>query len=286
MTLPLSFMQDFKPERRLLSLLLQFVKASGVGDKSEISEATGIPTGDSSGKVEPIIYYAIGMGLITASKEYGVWELKLTLLGNQILNEDPFLSECVSLWILHLMLCRPLSAEDLVSSDSGVVDPWFTLFSLSEIRLGTSFTASDYSIFIEERYGASASRKRMSKVILGSYEEDSCLGLTKAITLNSSMNYFRSKAPQEVEFFPVYAAYMFLLWDEFFAGQKQSSLNEFFSRTRMLTVMHWTDKEMRHWLNWMSDSEMIQLDSQTGESIALRTASTADVINLIYSELI
>ncbi|WP_180780528.1 hypothetical protein, partial [Vibrio parahaemolyticus] len=168
----------------------------------------------------------------------------------------------------------------------GIVDPWFTLFALSEARLGRSFTSYEYGTFMEERFGATDKRRKMGAVILGSYNEDSCLGLTKAIEVDASGSIARNKAPQDIELYPAYSAYLFLLWDEFFPKEKQLSLNELFQRTRMLSVMFWVNQDTKPWLEWMTDQGMIQLDRQTGEPLALRTINTTDVIDNIYSELI
>ncbi|GEK14721.1 DUF4007 family protein [Aliivibrio fischeri] len=285
-SLPLSFTQDFKPERRLISQLLLFTQKIGLGDKQEISDATGIPTGKSTGKVEPTIHYATAMGLINADKEAGQWVLSLTPLGQLVWEEDPYFSEEITLWLMHLMLCRPLNQANTATPAVGIVDSWFTLFSLSETRLGRTFTSSEYGAFMEERFGVTDTRRKMCTVILGSYKEDSCLGLTKAIQVDDSGCIVRKKAPQDVSFYPVYSAYLFLLWDEFFPNEKQLSLNELFQCTRMLSIMFWTEQDVKPWLDWMADNGMMQLDRQTGESLALRTIHTMDAIEGIFSELL
>ncbi len=77
-SLPLNFPHDFLPERSLLARLLPFASMSGSGDKVQIGAETGIPTGDSSGKVEPMIHYARGMGLVHVDKvaNAGSWNLR------------------------------------------------------------------------------------------------------------------------------------------------------------------------------------------------------------------
>ena len=285
-SLPLSFTQDFKPERRLISQLLMFAQNSGQGDKHEISDATGIPTGKSTGKVEPTIHYANAMGLISVDKQGGKWVLSTTPLGQLVLEEDPYLSEEITLWLMHLMLCRPLNQTHSASPAVGIVDPWYTLFSLSETRLGRTFTSSEFGTFMEERFGATDKRRKMCTVILGSYKEDSCLGLTKAVQIDDSGSIVREKAPQDISFYPVYSAYLFLLWDEFFPNDKQLPLNELFKQTRILSIMFWTEQDVKPWLDWMTDNGMLQLDRQTGAPLALRTVYTMDVIDGIFSELL
>ncbi len=103
--LPLNLPQSFLPERRLLSALLAFAEQQGSGEKEAISAATGIPTGKSTGKVVLLIHYALGMGLITATRQGATWQLGLTPVGAQVRREDPYLSEPLTLWLLHVLGC-------------------------------------------------------------------------------------------------------------------------------------------------------------------------------------
>ena len=139
--LPLNFPQDFLPERRLLSRLLPFAGAGGSGDKVQIGAQTGIPTGASTGKVEPMIQYARGMGLLQATRAAGRWQLALTELGKMVMANDPYLSQPVTLWLLHLMLCR---RHGLSIPATGIADAWFALFAEGGLRLGNDFTRTAY----------------------------------------------------------------------------------------------------------------------------------------------
>lgn len=280
-------MQDFKPERMLIAKLMAFARDDGCGDKYYISNHTGIPTGQSSGKVEPIIYYATGMGLIKSNKKGSEWQLKLTVLGNVVLNEDPFLSERVSLWLLHLMLCRPL-AEDS-SNQVVVAPPWHILFVKGVSRMGARFSAADYLSFMKECFGDSSNRKGMVNVILKSYLEDSCLGLTRALSVIAAGNeefYTRNCAPKDIEFFPAYTAYLIVLWEEFYPEREQLQLEELFQNTGILVTLNWSRNDAKGWLDWAADHGVLQLDRQTGQTLALRTASLRHVLESIYSELI
>lgn len=280
-------MQDFKPERMLIAKLLAFARDDGCGDKYYISNHTGIPTGQSSGKVEPIIYYATGMGLIESNKKGSEWRLILTEFGNVVLSEDPFLSERVSLWLLHLMLCRPI-ADDL-SEQVGVVAPWHILFIEGVRRMGVNFSAADYLSFLKECFGDSSNRKGMVNVILKSYLEDSCLGLTRALSASHFGDeevYARHSAPKDIEFFPAYTAYLIMLWEEFYPEREQLQLDEFFQKAGILVALNWSRSDANGWLDWAADHGFLQLDKQTGQTLVLRTASLRSVLESIYSELV
>ena len=114
--LPRNFHKTFVPERRYIHSMLQFASTGKTGDIHVISEATGIPTGQSSGKVMPTLDYCRGMGLLRLSeksKRSSVKEPQLTTFGRIVLLEDPFLKEPVTQWMAHLNLCRPLRGADI-----------------------------------------------------------------------------------------------------------------------------------------------------------------------------
>jgi hypothetical protein len=288
-SIPISYLQDFKPERRLIAQLLIFTRENKVGDKQYISDLTGIPTGQSSGKVEPTIYYAYAMGLINAERKTNQWHLTLTSLGETVLLEDPYLTEHVTVWLLHLMLCRPLVGYKKTVVQCGVAEPWFTLFSLGLTRLGNAFPIEDYITFLTERVGSRGTLKGTAKLVLRSYEEDSCLGLTNAIVLDTSSGrelFKREKAPDEVDFYPMYAAYILILWDSFYPLSRQVTLSDLCLNTRILGAMNWSQDALRSWLSWAQDNGLIEVDRQTGETLVLRTTSTSQAITDIYSELL
>lgn len=284
--LPLNFPHDFLPERSLLARLLPFASTSGCGDKVQIGVETGIPTGESSGKVEPMIHYARGMGLIRTDKEVKHWQLKLTTLGRQVAAEDPYLSESVTLWLLHLMLCRRSTLEDPAT---GLADAWFALFAEGTLRLGNRFDQNAYLDCLIERNGTKGYLKGLSGLVLRSYLEPTCFGPINALSaevLDRHTLYLRRAAPAEPSHFPAYSAYLFLVWDDLYAGHSQLAIDDLFTQSRCLAVMGWDRAMATRWLDWMADNGLLQLDRQTGGTLALRLRNTETVIAGIFNELI
>lgn len=66
----LNFHQTFPPTTDGISRLLSVADRGGAYTKEEISQMTGIPTGKSSGKVEPYIRYAVYMRRCGGRKTY------------------------------------------------------------------------------------------------------------------------------------------------------------------------------------------------------------------------
>lgn len=292
--LPLNIPRTFLPERRLLAQLLSFAARNGSGDKESISAETGIPTGKSSGKVVPMIHYAQGMGLVRVEKAAGLWRLSLTALGQTVLREDAFLSEAVTLWLLHLMLCRRCGLQ---TPATGVADAWFTLFAEGQFRLGLRFTYADYRNFLIERYGNNSYLESLASVVLRSYLEESSLDCSASAPSPLMVEGEKSKpiqeqwivrqsAPVKTAFFPAYTAYFYWVWDELFAGETQIALAEFARQTRCLAIMNWSDAMAAPWLAWMTDQDLIHLDRHTGTPMMLRLRDTGSVVNSIYSELL
>lgn len=285
-SLPLNFPRTFLPERRLLAQLLPFAARYGSGDKESIGAETDIPTGKSSGKVEPMIRYAQGMGMVMAEKESGNWRLSLTPLGQVILREDAFLSEPLTLWLLHLLLCR---RGGLGTPRVGVADAWFTLFGEGDYRLGNRFAQEAYLTFLTDRHGDKGHLKALAGIVLRSYLEDSSFGSITALQEEKSETeqfFIRQSAPVEKIFFPAYAAYLYLVWDELFAGETQLALDDFAKQTRCFAVLGWDEAKVACWLDWMVDKGVIQIDRYTGAAMLLRLQETEQVVAGIYSELI
>lgn len=284
--LPLNFPQTFLPERRLLAKLLAFAAENGRGDKTFIGEQTGIPTGRDTGKVEPMIYYCQGMGLVTAKRNAGEWQLGLSALGRVVLQEDRYLGEPHTLWLLHLLLCRRL---DLASPALGVADAWFTLFAESRFRLGANFSQQDFLQFLLERHGEKTYMKSLAGIVIRAYLEDSCLGTIAALRRQGNGDdamIQRHSAPAERSYYPVYAAYLYLVWDALFAGENQLALDRLARESRCFVLMDWDNATINRWLGWMVDIGLIQLERHTGTVMLLRLRTTAQVVSAIYSELI
>jgi hypothetical protein len=285
--LPLNFPQTFLPDRRLLGQLLVFANANGAGDKEAISAETGIPTGKSTGKVEPMIHFARGMGLIKGEKTQAVWRLSTTLLGRLVLQQDAFLSEPLTMWLLHLMLCRRLGRAVPVV---GIADPWFVLFAEGRFRLGQRVVQSAFLRFLVERHTEKSYLKGLSALVGRMYVERASFGDASIMTFSENadgeMIYVLEAAPTYRAFFPAYSAYLYLIWDDLFGDVKQISFDELTRETRLLALLGWDDNQETPWLDWMADQGLVQLDRHTGDTVLLRLVETSKAISRLYSELV
>lgn len=100
------FHATFAPERTYISKILELAKNNYQGTRDDISELTGIPTGQKKGKVEPHIKYANFMGLIDYSLNNKKYLISLTDLGREVYIQDKYLHEELSIWLCHYGISR------------------------------------------------------------------------------------------------------------------------------------------------------------------------------------
>ncbi|WPL17370.1 hypothetical protein Thiowin_02377 [Thiorhodovibrio winogradskyi] len=283
--LPLNFPQTFLPERRLLAALLEFAQGSGVGDKETISAATGIPTGRSTGKVVPLIHYGLGMGLLTAAREGSQWQLELTTLGAQVRREDPYLSEPVTQWLLHLMLCR---RADLGQPASGVADAWFLLLAEGPLLFGREFRVAAFHQALAQRHGGLGYLKGLSTLVPRMYTESACFGDAGVLlpVIGEEGAFVRASAPCDGSFYPAYALSLWQQWDVLFGDHTQISFDEFDRATRWSALLGWGPEARSDWLQWLVGQGWLQLDRYTGSPVLLRLIDSERLTASLYSGLV
>lgn len=100
------FHETFPLQVIYLSEILQLASENYCGSKYDISNLTGIPTGDTSGKVEPHIRYLEFMGLIDSEIVLGKYKLSLTRLGKVVYKSDKYIMQDVTKKLMHYNLTR------------------------------------------------------------------------------------------------------------------------------------------------------------------------------------
>lgn len=209
-----NFHRTFKPERSYLSALLRYAAAGKSGSLEEISNHTGIPTGASSGKVQPTIDYCAGMGLLRPQKTNASYAFSLTPFGRVVLAEDPFLSNPVTQWLAHLQLCHPHKGADL----------WYQVFVEGMETLGLDFSRQTLERHLRTVY-ATEGRNPIGPVI-GAYTDEAAFKGAGVLTEKEDQIH-RAAAPLSTESRRGYAAWLAQL------------LADFFPATRNIPVTDW-----------------------------------------------
>lgn len=99
-----NFHETFAPQIIYLAKLLNLANEQFEGTKFEISNLTGIPTGEHSGKVVPHVRYLKYMDMIDFALQNGKYKLSLTELGKVVYNEDQYLMQDITKILLHYNL--------------------------------------------------------------------------------------------------------------------------------------------------------------------------------------
>ncbi len=270
--LPLNFHKTFIPERRLIASLLAFAEKDGEGNFQEISVDTGIPMGKSTGKVPAILDYANGMGLVSIEKKTaGVRKPILTPFGKIVNNEDRFLSEEITQWLVHMNLCR---------GDIGA-RAWHEIFAKGRNVLGTSFTKSQLEDFLVNTFGAG--KDRIGPMLL-MYADNSSFSKADAISINNK-DLIRKKAPITDIFSLAYSAYILSLLETYFPGDNQVTITEFNEKTLWFDICLWNQSNIEYLLRMVESKGFVSVDRQMQPWIIEKMAASSEVWPTIYNEL-
>ena len=270
---PVNFNQGFYVERAYLSKILKISSQEFSGTKENISSKTGIPTGKSSGKVEPHIMYAQAMGIISANCQKKTWTLSITDFGAIILEEDPHLTDNMSLWLLHLMLCNYKAGADV----------WFKLFAESSILLGNTFSQVNFYLYMKSKVSCDEPRRLNS--LLKMYTNESSFGHINCLSIQHGI-INRHSAVFNRDYFRGYASVMFFLWDQIYKDDRQILLDEFSRITFFFEILGWNINMLNTFLDALKGYGYISLDSQAGATLILRLKATPDILALTYNDLI
>lgn len=271
--LPLSFHMTFQPERHYLTALLKFAQTQNSGTIDGISQATGIPTGKSTGKVKPLLQYAQGMGLLELGPTSdGLQQFALTSLAHTILREDPHLLEENTQWALHLMLC----------GRRGGAEVWYAVFVEAANILGQAFPEQQFEQFLVNRYGSS--RDAVGPLVR-TYADPAALAKAGAIACDDGRITLR-RVPTEPALIDTVAALVLLAWDDAAPNDSQVALSALEAMSGLLAATGWGLEDQSQLLTEMESRGLLRVDRQTGDPILTRLVSTDHVLRIMYDRLV
>ncbi|GKT09168.1 DUF4007 family protein [Desulforhabdus sp. TSK] len=272
--LPVNFHQTFIPERIYLSSLLRLAARGGEGTYKEISAETGIPVGQSSGKVPAILNYCSGMGLIRVEKGTAPGQKRpvLTPFGRSVLLEDANLSEPLSQWLAHLHLCR----------ENGGAEIWHLTFGRSSDVLGMTFSEND----LEEYLASICGRKNRSLIgpLMGTYEEPAALKGAGAI-VRGEQGLVRTPAPLLRGFQNGYGVLLLSLWEFCFPNAGQVTLSDFESGTYFRRICGWNDEQCTMVLALLQERGVVDIDKQMHPWVLTRRSESSSLWRMLYEDL-
>lgn len=271
----LNFHQTFKPERNYISSILTDGEFCSGMTVQEIAEQTGIPTGKSSGKVEPTLTYCEFMNLISKEKANGVYRIELTSMGKCIRSEDIGLSEKLTMLLCHCMMVRRVKGAGLWSYIFHEIFPKYT-----NIVEKTLFEKE-----IEMRFGSNVKMGPFHGTYEDLFSALNVLNISSDRISITSMGYDR-------EFVYLYAYVLFVYWDEWYEkvqGSDVVSKEEITSKQLkeigFRFAFGWSEKEEYDVLEHLSDQNLIRMNRQLSPYTIRRLTDEESLIGKLYSEL-
>jgi len=273
MTTNINFHETFQPEQTYIAKILELASANYEGDKFQISEETGIPTGDKKGKVEPHIKYANYMGLIEYSLNRGVYKLNLTDLGAEIINQDKYLHEELSLWLLHYCLTR----MDLGAPQWSYIVRKINKGFNSEVS--TSFVSSS----IQKEFSVSSlDASKSVSVVKNSYSS----GLFEPLQyLDWDEKLCFNEKSENIQYLYLYAYALLNSWEELYPDKKEITLNELVDALCIGKIFGLNNLDLDSVLSSLADEEIISVNRQLYPVTIIRIDSSSNMIQKLYSKL-
>jgi len=255
--------------------MLQYAASNQAGNYQEISIATGIPTGTSSGKVPAILDYCRAMGLVqlVGEERSAIKQPELTPFGRIVLLEDPYLKEKVTQWIAHFNLCGPLTGADV----------WYHIFLEGAQTLGHSFKRNKLEEHLSLVYGTQ--RSNLIGPVVRMYEEEAAFRACGALSENSG-NITRKSAPISNEFGFAYGAWMLQLMSDHFPKTWQMTVTDLDDRAGWRTIPGWDIDNLQRALDLIERKGIVEVDRHMNPWLLSPAAALGETWGKIYDDLI
>jgi hypothetical protein len=267
----LNFHQTFPPTLEYLSRLLEIADMEYELTKEEISKITGIPTGKSSGKVEPHISYAIYMGLISNISEIkSKYKLICTPLGSAIKSEDIGFREEISQLLCHIRLASHTTGAPL----------WSTIIRdiLPEYHSGIKSVLLEDELKKRPQFG---NGKIKTGAFFSTYEKS-----FEAFTLLSRGKDIVNIIPQSFknELFYVYVYTLFYEWEQVYPDNNEISAIEL-DGLKFASAFGFNQTIVNQMLARISEKGLIKINGQLSPFTVIKTTKSEDILSLLYSLL-
>lgn len=271
----LEFHETFKPETVYISKLLKLASDQYSGTKYEISEISGIPTGEQKGKAEPHIKYASYMGLIDFSCGKGIYSLRLTPLGEEVFVQDPYLHEDLSLWLCHYCMTRKVVGAPQWTYLIHDVHPGFgqplsqeRLFSLASLWCDVS---------------TSSMLKKVFSVVKGSYT-DGCFAHLDFLDWSDQLEFHEQSEKLELEF--VYAYALLDSWERLYPEKREITELELKDGLGFSRLFGFNEEESNYVIDSLCDEGLFTVNRQLFPATIIRMTNADNIVPQLYSRLL
>lgn len=271
----INFHASFCPDFEYIAKIIQIADQCDGLTKEEISNITGIPTGASSGKVEPHIYYAYYMNLITFEKENSRYKINLTSLGNEILNEDPYFLEDIS----------KLACSYFLSSKYFGAPMWSKIIRVMSDKYGTTIKESLIVKDLSDEFGIQIKLTPFRSC----YNNEKSMASLNLINVTEENNDDIIKLNMNVyndENIYVYAYTLIKELEALDFTRKEFTINEILEEISWGKGFIWDEDIAMLILEKLNDLNIINLNRQLNPVTVIKNINSEEIINDMYSLLI
>ncbi|MDQ2087089.1 hypothetical protein RBH29_11700 [Herbivorax sp. ANBcel31] len=269
----INFHQTFYPDLQHISKInIEIANNYDEITKEEISNITGIPTGKSSGKVEPHIYYSNFMNLIEYEKASGKYRIIRTELGELVSEEDPYFLEDITKQICNYFLTSKFFGADI----------WFYICRKLVFQYGNN---------LSEKLIKESTEKEFNVELLNLTPFRSCyltnnsLQSINFIDIDNNIYIFKP-----LRYNPQYAyAYAYTLikeLEEYDSKRKEFTVNEVFNEILWNRGFGWNEDEAMSVIEKISEKGILNINRQLNPATVLINKNSGDLLSNIYSLLI
>ncbi len=269
----LLFHETFQPELGYISKILGLAISCFSGDKYDISEVTGIPTGDKKGKVEPHIKYCKYMGLIDFKYDKGVYGLRATRMGEEVWRQDKYFHESLTLWLLHYFISKRKSGAPQWNYLVQRINPGFST-DLSVEYLYTK-AQRDWDI-------SGADMSKIFGVVKNSYMTG-CFSNLYYLEWQEDIKYVEKT--EQCEYLYLYAFSLLDSWNSLYPDKKEILFSDIVEELSFGRTFGLNDEEVDSVLCSMEDDGLIIINRQLFPVTVVRLCDSEELIDKLYSNL-
>lgn len=268
-----NFHRTFIPERQYLAALLKYAANNGIVDMQAIADATGIPTGASSGKAMPTGDYCLAMGLVDIKDENKQKIFSLTPYGRTVLLGDRFFREPITQWLAHLQMCN---------KDTGA-EVWYQIFWKGSLILGGSFTRNQLQEFLETNL--KAANQNIIGPAIRMYEDEASF-LNCGALKSTGDHVVRRKAPLDSSFAYGYAAWITAMVEKMNKSGNQVTVDELEQNGGWKSITNWNLRDSQLALSHMEQKGLISVDRHMTPWIIRNLYTAENLWKRLYDDLI
>ncbi|MDK2584449.1 hypothetical protein QOZ83_01135 [Romboutsia sedimentorum] len=271
----LNFHASFNPDFEYIAKIVQIADDCEGLSKEEISGLTGMPTGASSGKVEPHINYAKFMNLIDFKKEGNKYHIYSTSLGNVIKNEDLYFLENLSKLICNYFLTSKIYGAPM----------WYRIVRYMRNKYGSEIKESVALKDLSDEFNIKINMTPFRSC----YKNDKSLASLNLINVQEVDNenvFTFNKNKYDDENIYVYAYTLIRDLEGLDFNRKEFLINEVFEIIAWHRGYCWDEDIAMMILEKLNDLNIISLNRQLNPITVIINTKSEDIVNEIYSLLI